>query len=157
MRDKQFARRQDLDAGGGQLDRQRQAVQPAADLDHRAGVFRRQREVGLDCGGPLDEERNRCAVHQRGRREQRARRRQRQGRDRELLLAVDVERQTARRQHLECRTGVQQFLDEGCAIGHLLEIVHEQERPAEAAQMLGDRVHQREIAALTNTERPCHS
>ena len=156
----QFARRQDLDPGCGQLDRQREAVQPAADVDHRAGVLRRQREVGPACRGPLDEQRNRCTLHQRRRRGERIGSRERERRDRELLLAVDVEHDAAGHQNLERGTGVQQFLHQGRGIGHLLEIVHEQERPAEAAKMLGDRPDQREIAALTNTERPgngrCH-
>ena len=33
--------RQDLHPRGGELDRERQAIEPAADVDHRAGVLRR--------------------------------------------------------------------------------------------------------------------
>ena len=80
--------------------------------------------------------------------------RERQRRDRELLLAVDVQHEAAGHQHLERGTGVEQFLHEGRGIGHLLEVVHEQERRAEAAKVLGDRLHQREVAALANAERP---
>ncbi len=118
------------------------------------GVLRRQREVGPAGCGPLDEQRNRCALHQRRRRGERIGSREREGRDRELLLAVDVEHQAAGHQNLQRGTGVEQLLHERRGIGHLLEIVHEQERPAEAAKMLGDRPDEREIAALTHTERP---
>jgi hypothetical protein len=51
-------RREDLDAGGGELDRERQAVQPAADLGDRRGVVAVDREVRLDPPCPLDEERH---------------------------------------------------------------------------------------------------
>ena len=53
--------------------------------------------------------------------------------------------------------GIQQLLHEGRGRRDLLEIVHEQEGPADVAQVFGDRLLQREILALTNTERPGHS
>jgi hypothetical protein len=48
--------RQSLDPRGSQLDGQGQPVEAAADGGHRGGVFLRQREVGLDRLGEIDEE-----------------------------------------------------------------------------------------------------
>jgi len=47
---------QDLHACGGQLDRERDAVQAPADLRHRPGVLVREREAGLHRSGPVHEE-----------------------------------------------------------------------------------------------------
>ena len=58
----QLRRRQDLHARGGQLDRQRQAVQPAADVGDGVGVPRRQREVGPAGRGALHEQRDRRRI-----------------------------------------------------------------------------------------------
>ena len=52
----QRRRRQDGDAGRGQLDRQRQPVQPGADCRHRRLVGRGQGEVGTGRPGAGDEE-----------------------------------------------------------------------------------------------------
>ena len=54
-------------ARGGQLDRQRDAVQPLADLGHRRRVRIRQGEVGLHRGGPVDEEPHGLVLRQRRR------------------------------------------------------------------------------------------
>ena len=46
-------------AGGGQLDGQRQALQPPADLRHRRGVARGEGEAGAHRAGPVDKQRHR--------------------------------------------------------------------------------------------------
>ena len=46
-------------ARGGQLDRQRQAVERVAQLDHRGGVGAVEREMAVEGAHPLDEERHR--------------------------------------------------------------------------------------------------
>ena len=51
--------REEADARGGQLDGQRQAVQPRADLGHCRGIVGRDLEPGLDRLGAADEEANR--------------------------------------------------------------------------------------------------
>ena len=135
----QLGGRQDLHARGRELDRERQAIEPAADLDHRAGVLRGQREVGPAGRRALDEQRDRRAIHQGRWREQRAGRRERERRDRKLLLAVDVQALPAGHEDRQRRAGVQQVLDERGRIRHLLEVVEEQQRRAAAAQVLGDR------------------
>ena len=61
----------------------------------------------------------------------------------ELLLAVDVEHQPAGHEHLEGGAGVQQLLDDGGGLGHLLEVVHHEERRAAPAKVLRDGFHQR--------------
>ena len=48
--------RQQAAPGRGELDRQRQAVQPAADLGHVARTLVRELEGGIDCPCPRDEE-----------------------------------------------------------------------------------------------------
>ena len=79
----QGIRRQDLDARGRQLDRERQAVEAAADLgDGAVG-----REVGPDGPGALVEEGDGVVVRQR--------------RNRILLLQRQAERLAARREQLE--------------------------------------------------------
>jgi hypothetical protein len=50
----QLVDRQEADAGGGQLDRQRDAVQAAAQLDDRARVLRGDGNRQLNNCAPLD-------------------------------------------------------------------------------------------------------
>ena len=53
---------------------------------------------------------------------------------------------------LQLGTRVEQFLDERRRVRHLLEVVDHEKRPAEAAKVLGDRLDEREVAALPNSE-----
>ena len=59
------AGREEPDPGGGQLDRQRQAVEPAHDLRDVRCRSRRQREVGPDGHRALDEQPHRLRRHER--------------------------------------------------------------------------------------------
>ena len=61
----QRLRREQLRARGRQLDRERQAVEPDADLGDRRRVRARDGEVGLDRLRALDEERDRLVLRQR--------------------------------------------------------------------------------------------
>ena len=63
----QLLRRQELDPRRGQLDRQRQAVEPAADRRHVRHVAGGDRERRLDGARPLDEEAHRLDLEQRRR------------------------------------------------------------------------------------------
>ena len=110
-------------------------------------------KVGPACRGPLHEQCDRCAFHQSGRRGKRVGIRERQGRDRELLLAVDMQHEPAGHENLERGTGVEQLPHEGGRIGHLLEIVHEQERRSQAAKVVGDPLTSGTVAAFTHAER----
>ena len=106
--------RQDLDPRRGQLDRQRQAVQPAADLDDRVGVARREREVGPGWRRPAGRRaRSTRTPSAWPARTTRSASGSGKRRDRKLLLAVDVQHQAAGHEHLERRAGVEQFAHEG--------------------------------------------
>ena len=52
----QHLRREQREAGGRELDRQRQAIEPAADLRDGGGVVVRQLEVRVDDAGAVDEQ-----------------------------------------------------------------------------------------------------
>ena len=85
---------EDARAGGGQLEGERQAVEPAADLGDRRGVGLAEREAGLDLRGPLDEERHGRAAPERVERLG-AGRGQLERRQAELGLGADLERRAA--------------------------------------------------------------
>jgi hypothetical protein len=59
--------RQDTHPGRGQLDRQREPVQPPADVQHRGGVVVGEPERGQDQLGALLEQPDRVELGQRGR------------------------------------------------------------------------------------------
>ena len=61
-RSTQRLRREEVDPRRGELDRQRQAVQPQADLGDGGGVVVRQPEVGPDRLGALDEQLDRLVL-----------------------------------------------------------------------------------------------
>jgi hypothetical protein len=123
-------------ARGGQLDAERQAVEPLADLgdDPAVGV-----EVGT--GGPARSTKSVRGV------------RRRQRRDRPDLLAVDAERLPARRQHDDPGA----LLDDapgqpGGTVQHVLAVVqHEQQRPR--GEVLDDRLLDRRGVPLLHLQR----
>jgi hypothetical protein len=104
----QRRQREHLDTRGGQLDRQRQAVETPADL----GDLAVRSEVRADGSRPLQEERYGFALSQRV--------------DRDLPLSVDVERLAARDEHGEprARTNRLGYLRGG--IDQVLEVVEHQ-------------------------------
>ena len=102
----QLAGRQDLHPGRGQLDRERQAVEPPADLGQPAVVGREPRQHGLRA---LPEELDRRSLGQRP--------------QRKLALAGDPQRLAARRQDAEVRACAQQPGDLAGGFDDLLEVV----------------------------------
>jgi hypothetical protein len=56
--------REQRDPGGGQLDGQRQTVEPAADLGHHGRVLVGEGEVGLDRAPALNEQRDRLVLRE---------------------------------------------------------------------------------------------
>ncbi len=52
-------RRQHFHAGSCEFDRERQTVQPPANLGHRRGILRREAEAKVGGHGSLDEQRDR--------------------------------------------------------------------------------------------------
>jgi hypothetical protein len=117
--------REDIAAGCGQFDRQRQSVQPPAQGSHRCGIALRQGECRTHPPGALDEELHGVVLFNKrtggrlcG---------QGQGLDREALLAVEMERSATRGQHLHGRTPGKQCSDEvGRVCQHMFAVVQQQ-------------------------------
>ena len=106
----QGRRREHLHARGSQLDRERQAVEAPADL----GDLAVRGEVGATASGPLHEQLHRFPLAQRV--------------DRDLPLAVDVQRLAARHEHGQTRTRADRLGDAGGRVEQMLEVVeHEQQ------------------------------
>lgn len=143
-----------LDAGGGELDRERQAVQTSADLPHRAGVLGAQTEIRPRRLRALHEERNRrehaqgIAVDgvaaQMGNRERH---------HRELVLAGEAQHRPARDQHLQRGAGLQQIADEGGRVEHVLESIQDEQRLA-VLQVQHELLDRRPLAGVGDTEGP---
>ena len=139
---RQLCGRQDPYPRGGQLDRQRQAVQATADLQDRGGVVVGDAERRPDQLGPLFEEadRVRAAQRGRGRRDDGATGRQRQRRDRPAAFSLDAERLAAGGEDRQRRAGDQQPLGEaGHRGGQVLAVVQHDQRPP-AGHVRGDRL-----------------
>ena len=125
----QLTRRELSHARGDQLDRERQAIEQAAER----GDGGRRLEVALDGARPRDEQFDRLVLDER--------------RHGELVLAVDAERVPARDEQTEPgRCGEQRAERGGCGVD-LLEVVHEQERRP-LAEMLGERLGGRACPVL---------
>src|SRR4051794_34642131 len=110
-----------LHARRGELYREGKAVEASADLDD--GVF--VREVRLDRGRPLHEERLGLALAQRG--------------DRILVLAGKVQRLPAGDQRLQPGKSREQVAEPRRGVEHLLEVVEDQQQPP-VRHLLDDRV-----------------
>ena len=113
---------------GGQLDRQRQAIQPRADLGNHRGIFRREREVGAHRLRACHKQRH-CRVG--GQRLGRggAWRGQGQRRHGQLVLARKMQRDPARHQRAQVRALRQQRGHQRRGTHNLLEVIeHQQQR-----------------------------
>ena len=118
--------RKDLDARRGELDGERQAVEPRADLGDGARVRGRDAEVWLDRDCALDEEPHRLRLreHLGSRREVGERER----RHRELPFAVHTQRRAAGRDDPDVRRRAQQLSNERSSRQELLEVVDDEQR-----------------------------
>ena len=106
----QDRRRERLDAGGRELDRERQAVEAPADLGHLAV----RREVGATARRRCTKSSIASALAQRV--------------DGDLPLAVDVQRLAARHEHRQPRAGADRLGEAGGCVEQMLEVVeHEQQ------------------------------
>ena len=125
----QRLRGQQPDPGGGQLDGQRQAVQPTADLGDGLDVAPGQLEARGLGAGPGREQADRGVVLERRGVADRAGRRDGKRRHREFVLAAEPEYGPAGHQDHQARARGQQVGDDGSTGGHLLEVVQDQQEP----------------------------
>ena len=123
--------REQGEAGGRELDRERQAVEPAADLRDGGGVVVGQREIRVDDARAVDEQSRRPRTRRWPRRGLTAvGRRERERGNGEDLLSSDVERLSTRGEDRQLRAGAQQAGDDGRRFGDLLEVVEDDQHPA---------------------------
>ncbi len=135
-------RRQQPDLGRRQLDRERHAVQPDADLGDSGCVGGREVERRPHGPGSLDEQLDRRAVGGFLRGGARAGRRHRQGSERVFLLPGEVQRNLARDQQPYAQRLLQQALDECRSRGQVLEVIEDEQQPSitqEVDQPIGRR------------------
>jgi hypothetical protein len=128
------------DAGGGQLDRQRDAVEPAADLRDRGAVRLAEAEGGEHGARAVDEELHRLAGGQPLRGELLRVVGERERGHQPGRLARNAERLAAARQQREARAAPQQRIGErGAGVDQVLAVVeHEQKRAR--LEVLGERL-----------------
>src|SRR6266511_1984401 len=110
--------------------RQRQAIQPVADLGYGQGVRVRDREIGFGGPCPRDEQTQRFVLRNYVAflSSMVVRRRQRQRWHRELVLAVQVQGRAAGDERLQPWRGGQQIGDQRRGVDHLLEVVQQQQQ-----------------------------
>ena len=145
--------RQELRARSGELDRERQPVEPRADLGDCGGVLLVELEVRVDGAGTGGEQPHRVVRGQLLEAQPGAGLGRCEGRDRVLVLPREPERRAARGEHEQPRRRRQQAGDELDVRHELLEVVEQQEH-APIAELGRERVLQR-IARLTHVERLC--
>ena len=135
--------RQRPDPGRGQFDRQRQAIERAADRGDRGGVVRADHESGAGCGGPVGEQADGLiAMRLPGRRigAHRGHGKRWHPPDR---LGRDAQRLTARDQQPQPRRVGQQLAAQlGARVDQVLAVVEgeqQQARPQRVGERLGQR------------------
>ena len=141
------------DAGGGELDGERDAVEPAADLHHgrRVGLVDVKRRC--DGRGPFGEQRGRV---RRQRRRGRRRLGNRERADGPQLLAVDAEPLPAGRQHAHVLAAAEDRVGEvGGDVEHMLAVV-EHDQAVASAEVIEDAVERRHAGPRNHAERTRH-
>ena len=107
----------------GQFDRQRQAVEPIADLRHGGSVLVGDREGGSHCDGALDEQRHRFVLGESLQWRQLFQVGQRQGWNRIIRFGRQAQHLPAGDQYLQPRRGTEEIGDQRGGVDHLLEII----------------------------------
>ena len=125
---------------GGELDRERQAVEAEADARDVRRVLLVERESRRGRRRALDEQPHRLVVEEIGRRERLLRIGDRQRRHAEHDLAADAQRLAARREHRQPRRGPQDRVDERCARPEQVLAVVEDEQQRARREELDHRV-----------------
>ena len=138
--------RQQPDPRRGQLDRERQAIQPADDLGDRGGVPLINGEAGHHGGGPLGEQPYRLAG---GERRERGGRPLRQGerRDRAFLLARHAKGRPAAHQDTQITGVAQQFRHHRGRRQQVLEVVQDDQELA-ISQVISEMLDQRPASGV---------
>ncbi len=124
----------------GELERERQAIEPTADLGDGPDVLGREREAGLRRASPLDEQADR--LERTCRRDVGVDRRLGRGewRHRPTLLTRNPQRLSARRQDTAATAGLEQRPDQPSdRLGHALAVVEDDQHLA-IAQVVDDHV-----------------
>ncbi|MFN8422336.1 MAG: hypothetical protein U0470_02750 [Anaerolineae bacterium] len=126
----ELVQRQLARPGGGEFDRQRNAVEAGADARDLGGVRIRRRVSGSGHGGSGAEQAGGVEVHQAGRRQFDAFGRQSHRGNGPRIPAVHAQLLAARRQHLESGRVYKQFADQGAGgTDDVLAVVDHQEHP----------------------------
>lgn len=116
--------RKNAGAGGGELDRQREAVEARADVADGGSVIRRDGKVRADGGSALDEKFG-CGIG-------------REGGDWKILLAVDAEAGAAGGENFERGAGFERFGEKFGGGENLFEIIEDEQEGASVAKLFGD-------------------
>ncbi len=145
--------RQYLDAGRRQLNRQREAIELAADLHHGRGVGRGQREGGIDRSRLAQEQRDDRTMHKLIDRRKARRVGDGEGGETIFLLAPDLERRPARHQRAHLGTGREEVDDDRRDRRDLLDVIQQQQHPPRP-QIGVDALTERPSAVVAHVERP---
>ncbi len=146
-------RREQLDAGRGELDGEWQAVEATADVEDGRGIGVGQPEVGSDGHRALHEQRHALRARQRfGRDPARAQVGQPERRDRVFLLARDVQDSPAADDDLRARADAQDVSHERRRGNHLLEVV-EDEQHGVLADEIQEPLERRALAGFQEADR----
>lgn len=148
---KQRGGREDFDPGGRKLDRQRQAIETAADLDDGGRVSFREREVRPHRPCPLDKERHGWVPGKLLQIEPPCQIRERKGLDAELLLAAQAKRNAARDEGAKLRACPKEPGKLRCCRDHLLEVIEDQQVSLGLEQR-NEQARQRLSASLNQTQ-----
>ena len=144
-----FLQRQDIDAGAGQLDGQRNAIQPAADVDDNSHVFGGEGEVREDTPRPLGEQPNRVELAYVACRKVIGRQLHR--RHRIAPLAGRAQRLATRRQDADLSLGQHGFHQVSAGAQNVFAVIQHQQEMS-VAEQVQQPLHHRAIALLRHTQ-----
>ena len=143
---------EDVDPGGRELDRQRDAIEPATDTRDHLGVVIGQGEAGPLSRRAVAEQLDRFVASSCRGRGRTTRVRGRERRDAPGQLARDAERLTARGEDPQTGSVAEEAIDQlGRDLDDVLAVVQDHQRPL-GGDMLGDRVRQRPSRDVADTE-----
>lgn len=148
--------RQHFESRRPQLDRQRNPVQPAANLGDGLGVRFGHGKPGLNQTGPVDKQTHRLALRHGIGRERLSRVRQRQRGDAPDGFSIHAERFPAGHQDVQPRRRAQQRLDQRRTGGDQVLTVIEQQQELPGTEVVRQRFDQRSDLPLSNVQHRCH-